>query len=170
MFCGLCGKRCSLLPALRGQPVTLRLIVVLHRGGGVQDGGAQIGHDVLDRLGGVGHHIEDVLNVLAGQLVQPQPDGFGGLRLLVNALPNDMIAHGNAIANTGRQIAAAIATSLLVTAETSVTASHMSQGVKSATASGIAFSYLLCAAISLVALIICIFTVTTLHGKAVMSL
>ena len=37
----------------------------------------------------------------------------------------------------------------------------MSQGVKSATASGIAFSYLLCAAISLVALIICIFTVTS---------
>ena len=71
VFCGLCGKRCSLLPALRGQPVALRLIVVLHRGGGVQDGGAQIGHDVLDRLGGVGHHIEDVLNVLAGQLVQP---------------------------------------------------------------------------------------------------
>ncbi len=33
--------------------------------------------------------------------------------------------------------------------------------MKSATASGIAFSYLLCAAISLVALIICIFTVTS---------
>ena len=59
---------------------------MLHRGGCVQDGGAQIGHDVLDGLGGVGHHIEDVLNVLAGQLVQPQPDGFGGLRLLADVL------------------------------------------------------------------------------------
>ena len=86
----------------------------------------------------------------SGQAIANMPINTWG----VNALPNDMIAHGNAIANTGRQIAAAIATSLLVTAETSVTASHMSQGVKSATASGIAFSYLLCAAISLVALII----------------
>lgn len=83
----------------------------------------------------------------SGQAIANMPINTWG----VNALPNDMIAHGNAIANTGRQIAAAIATSLLVTAETSVTASHMSQGVKSATASGIAFSYLLCAAISLVA-------------------
>ena len=93
----------------------------------------------------------------SGQAIANMPINTWG----VNALPNDMIAHGNAIANTGRQIAAAIATSLLVTAETSVTASHMSQGVKSATASGIAFSYLLCAAISLAALIICIFTVTS---------
>ena len=84
----------------------------------------------------------------SGQAIANMPINTWG----VNALPNDMIAHGNAIAN---------ATSLLVTAETSVTASHMSQGVKSATASGIAFSYLLCAAISLVALIICIFTVTS---------
>ena len=83
----------------------------------------------------------------SGQAIANMPINTWG----VNALPNDMIAHGNAIANTGRQIAAAIATSLLVTAETSMTASHMSQGVKSATASGIAFSYLLCAAISLVA-------------------
>ena len=93
----------------------------------------------------------------SGQAIANMPINTWG----VNALPNDMIAHGNAIANTGRQIAAAIATSLLVTAETSMTASHMSQGVKSATASGIAFSYLLCAAISLVALNICIFTVTS---------
>lgn len=86
MCYGLCGKQRLLLPILCGQPVALRLIVVLHRGGCVQDGGAQIGHDVLDGLGGVGHHIEDVLNVLAGQLVQPQSDGFGGLRLLADVL------------------------------------------------------------------------------------
>ena len=60
----------------------------------------------------------------SGQAIANMPINTWG----VNALPNDMIAHGNAIANTGRQIAAAIATSLLVTAETSVTASHMSQG------------------------------------------
>ena len=84
--CVLCGKQRLLLPILCGQPVALRLIVVLHRGGGVQDGGAQVGHDVFDGLSGVGHHIEDVLNVLAGQLVQSQPDGFGGLRLLANML------------------------------------------------------------------------------------
>ena len=67
----------------------------------------------------------------SGQAIANMPINTWG----VNALPNDMIDHGNA--------------------------SHMSQGVKSATASGIAFSYLLCAAISLVALIICIFTVTS---------
>lgn len=78
----------------------------------------------------------------------------------VDALLNDMIVRGNAIVNTGRQIMAAIATSLLVAVETSVTALHMSQGVRSATVSGIAFSYLLYAAILLVVLIICIFTVT----------
>lgn len=33
-----------------------------------------------------GQHIEDVLNVLTGQLVQPQPDGLGGLRLLADVL------------------------------------------------------------------------------------
>ena len=76
----------SFLSVLHRQPVALRLIVVFHGGGGVQDGGAQIGHDVLDGLGGVGHHIEDVLNVLAGQLVQPQSDGFGGLRLFADIL------------------------------------------------------------------------------------
>ena len=53
----------------------------------------------------------------SGQAIANMPINTWG----VNALPNDMIAHGNAIANTGRQIAAAIATSLLVTAETSVT-------------------------------------------------
>ena len=86
VFCGNGGKQRLLLPILCGQPVALRLIVVLHRGGGVQDGGAQIGHDVLDGLGGVGHHIEDVLHVLAGHFIQPQPNGFSGLRLLADVL------------------------------------------------------------------------------------
>ena len=42
----------------------------------------------------------------SGQAIANMPINTQG----VNALPNDMIAHGNAIANTGRQIAAAIAT------------------------------------------------------------
>ena len=86
VFCGNGGKQQSLLPVLRCQPVSLRLIVELHGGGGVHDGGTQVGHDVLDGLGGVGHHIEDVLHVLAGQLIQPQPNGLGGLRLLADVL------------------------------------------------------------------------------------
>ena len=57
---------------------------MLHGGGRVQDGGAQIGHDVLDGLGGVGHHIEDILHVLAGQLIQPEPDCLCGLRLFAD--------------------------------------------------------------------------------------
>lgn len=86
VFCGNGGKQQSLLPALRCQPVSLRLIVVLHGGGGVHDGGTQVGHDVLDGLGGVGHHIEDVLHVLAGQLIQPEPDRLCGLRLFADVL------------------------------------------------------------------------------------
>ena len=42
VFCGNGGKQQSLLPALRCQPVSLRLIVVLHGGGGVHDGGTQV--------------------------------------------------------------------------------------------------------------------------------
>ena len=86
VFCGNGGKQQSLLPALRCQPVSLRLIVVLHGGGGVHDGGTQVGHDVLDGLGGVGHHIEDVLHVLAGQLIQPEPDRLCGLCLFADIL------------------------------------------------------------------------------------
>ena len=92
VFCGNGGKQQSLLPALRCQPVSLRLIVVLHGGGGVHDGGTQVGHDVLDGLGGVGHHIEDVLHVLAGQLIQPEPDRLCGLRLFADVLSPERTA------------------------------------------------------------------------------
>ena len=65
---------------------TVQMLVVLHGGGGVHDGGTQVGHDVLDGLGGVGHHIEDVLHVLAGQLIQPESDRFCGLCLFADIL------------------------------------------------------------------------------------
>ncbi|RSX57006.1 TetR family transcriptional regulator [Bifidobacterium samirii] len=81
----------------------------------------------------------------------------------VNALHVEKIAQGNAIANTGRQIAAAVATSLLVTAQTSVTAARQADGAREAAAQGIAVSYLLCAAIACAALVVCVATVRRTH-------
>ena len=56
----------------------------------------------------------------------------------INALPNDKIAHGNAIANTGRQVAGGLGTALVVTLMTSITASSLGQGMatEAATAAG----------------------------------
>ena len=73
----------------------------------------------------------------------------------INALPNDKIAHGNAIANTGRQVAGGLGTALVVTLMTSVTASSLGQGMatEAATAAGTSAAYMACAAIGLVALI-----------------
>ncbi len=84
--CVLRGKRRSLLPALCGQPVALRLIVVLHRGGGVQDGGAQIGHDILD-----GWVVLDITSKMYStcwlvSLSSRSRMAFGGLRLLADVL------------------------------------------------------------------------------------
>ena len=74
----------------------------------------------------------------------------------VNALPNDMIAHGNAVANTGRQVAGAISTALIVTVMTGVTASNAAAGVQASTAQGVGVAYGVCAAISAVALVLCV--------------
>ena len=73
----------------------------------------------------------------------------------INALPDDKIAHGNAIANTGRQVAGGLGTALVVTLMTSVTASSLGQGMatEAATAAGTSAAYMACAAIGLVALI-----------------
>lgn len=73
----------------------------------------------------------------------------------INALPNDKIAHGNAIANTGRQVAGGLGTALVVTLMTSITASSLGQGMatEAATAAGTSAAYMACAAIGLVALI-----------------
>ena len=87
----------------------------------------------------------------AGQSLANMPVNTWG----INALPNDKIAHGNAIANTGRQVAGGLGTALVVTPMTSVTASSLGQGMatEAATAAGTSAAYMACAAIGLVALI-----------------
>lgn len=92
----------------------------------------------------------------AGQALANMPVNTWG----VNALKNDMIAHGNAIANTGRQVAGGLCTALIITVMTSVTASaDAGLGLQAATALGAGVAYKVCAAIGLVSLIYCIVSV-----------
>ena len=92
----------------------------------------------------------------AGQALANMPVNTWG----VNALKNDMIAHGNAIANTGRQVAGGLCTALIVTVMTSVTASAGADAsIQVATAMGAGVAYKVCAAIGLVSLIYAIVSV-----------
>lgn len=92
----------------------------------------------------------------AGQALANMPVNTWG----VNALKNDMIAHGNAIANTGRQVAGGLCTALIITVMTSVTGSaDAAMGLQAATAFGAGVAYKVCAAIGLVSLIYCIVSV-----------
>ena len=94
----------------------------------------------------------------AGQALANMPVNTWG----VNALKNDMIAHGNAIANTGRQVAGGLCTALIITVMTSVTASAgVDASIQVATAVGAGVAYKVCAAIGLVSLIYAIFSVRT---------
>lgn len=94
----------------------------------------------------------------AGQSLANMPVNTWG----VNALKNDMIAHGNAIANTGRQVAGGLCTALIITVMTSVTASAgVDTSIQVATAVGAGVAYKVCAAIGLVSLICAIFSVRT---------
>ena len=94
----------------------------------------------------------------AGQSLANMPVNTWG----VNALKNDMIAHGNAIANTGRQVAGGLCTALIITVMTSVTASAgVDASIQVATAVGAGVAYKVCAAIGLVSLICAIFSVRT---------
>ena len=94
----------------------------------------------------------------AGQSLANMPVNTWG----VNALKNDMIAHGNAIANTGRQVAGGLCTALIITVMTSVTASAgVDASTQVATAVGAGVAYKVCAAIGLVSLICAIFSVRT---------
>ena len=79
----------------------------------------------------------------------------------VNALRDDLIAHGNAIANTGRQVAGGLATALIVTAMTGVTSAQIASGVEvaAATAAGVGSAYFICGCIGAVALVFAIFCV-----------
>lgn len=81
----------------------------------------------------------------------------------INALPNGMIAHGNAIANTGRQVVGAITTALIVTVMSSVSASRNPSGAENlaaeATVAGVGATYLICAVIALVTAVWCVITI-----------
>lgn len=77
----------------------------------------------------------------------------------INALDNEMIAHGNAIANTGRQVVGAITTALIVTVMSSVQASNAAAGKAASTVAGVGATYLICAAIAFVTMLWCVVTV-----------
>ena len=66
----------------------------------------------------------------------------------INALANDMIAHGNAISNTGRQVGGAISTALIVTVMTMVSSANAKAGPVASTACGIQAAYGTCAIVS----------------------
>ena len=74
----------------------------------------------------------------------------------VNALPDELIAHGNAIANTGRQVFGAISTAVLVTIMSFVQAHAAAGGadLAASTVAGAGAAYFGCAAIALVGLVI----------------
>nr|DAV80574.1 MAG TPA: hypothetical protein [Bacteriophage sp.] len=99
---GSCGKGCSLgegrAPRSRSQSlpaptsafgcdaVALCLIVMLHGSGRVQQHRPYVAPDIVDRLCAVEQGIQNVLDVLAGKLVQPLADGLRGLRILPDNL------------------------------------------------------------------------------------
>ncbi|MDO4436859.1 MAG: MDR family MFS transporter [Coriobacteriaceae bacterium] len=76
----------------------------------------------------------------------------------VNALPDELIAHGNAIANTGRQVFGAISTALLVTVMSSVQASALAAGASTAeaTVAGAGAAYFGCAAVALAGFVVAV--------------
>nr|DAV61194.1 MAG TPA: hypothetical protein [Caudoviricetes sp.] len=98
---GSCGKGCSLgegrAPRSRSpasaptssagcDAVALCLIVMLHGGGSVQQHRPYVAPDIVDRLCAVEQSIQNVLDVLAGKLVQPLADGLRGLWILPDGL------------------------------------------------------------------------------------
>ena len=92
----------------------------------------------------------------AGQALANMPVNTWG----VNALKNDMIAHGNAIANTGRQVAGGLCTALIITVMTSVTSTAGADAsLQVATAVGAGVAYKVCAAIGLISLIYAVFNI-----------
>lgn len=79
-----------------------------------------------------------------GQALANMPANTWG----INALANDMIAHGNAISNTGRQVGGAISTALIVTVMTMVSSANAQAGPVASTACGIQAAYGTCAIVS----------------------
>ena len=87
----------------------------------------------------------------------------------INALPNDMIAHGNAISNTGRQVGGAVSTALIVTVMTMVTAANAEAGPVLSTAAGSDVAYGISAAVAGIALVIAVLKVRNVKKQAVAS-
>ena len=97
----------------------------------------------------------------AGQGLANMPVNTWG----VNALSDELIAHGNAIANTGRQVVGAISTAVLVTVMSNVQASALAGGATeaAATVAGVCASYFGCAAIAAVGFVISLLFVFKNH-------
>lgn len=74
----------------------------------------------------------------------------------LNALPNNMIAHGSAINNTARQVAGSIGTAILITIMAMVTAASRNLGGLGATLRGMHAAYGTAASLGAVALIMAI--------------
>lgn len=85
----------------------------------------------------------------------------------INSLPNDMIAHGNAISNTGRQVGGAMSTALIVTVMTMVTSANAAAGPVASTAAGIDVAYGISAAVAAVALVLAVLKVHNPKKKTV---
>lgn len=86
----------------------------------------------------------------------------------VNGLSDDLISHGNAVANTGRQVFGAVATALTVTVMSSTQASSMAAGATAveACAAGVASAYFACAIVAVIGLVICLVFVRDTKRRA----
>ncbi|MFQ9741893.1 MAG: hypothetical protein ACLRX5_05115 [Slackia sp.] len=98
----------------------------------------------------------------AGQTMANMPANTWG----INALSNDMIAHGNAISNTGRQVGGAISTALIVTVMTMVTSANASSGLAESTALGVQAAYGICALVGAATLVFAIVKVRSKSKEA----
>lgn len=77
----------------------------------------------------------------------------------LNALDNSVIAHGNAVGNTARQIAGSIGTAIMVTIMTLVAAATATSGVAHSTVLGINAAFLFSEILTIFALILAFFKV-----------
>ncbi|MDO4589781.1 MAG: DHA2 family efflux MFS transporter permease subunit [Slackia sp.] len=98
----------------------------------------------------------------AGQTMANMPANTWG----INALSNDMIAHGNAISNTGRQVGGAISTALIVTVMTMVSSQNAALGAVESTAVGVQAAYGACALVGAVTLVFAIVKVRSKKKEA----
>lgn len=98
----------------------------------------------------------------AGQTMANMPANTWG----INALSNDMIAHGNAISNTGRQVGGAISTALIVTVMTMVSSANAASGPVESTALGVQAAYGVCALVGAATLVFAVIKVRSKKKEA----